>query len=215
MVNDTSLLTPVMGDPATIAAPMYRLLTVRGAGLVEHSRRTGRLARLLGQHHEMTADQLAELQLAGEMHDVGKIDIPDSILLKPARLDSDEWQQMQAHSAMGEHRLVAMGMDPASPIVHAVRHHHEAYDGSGYPDGLAGENIPLYARIISIADSYDAIASARSYHRARSHAEILDIMRRQQHHYDPVLLKKFFGLMHFRTPDNIAASAADTSDQPN
>ncbi len=196
MVFDPSLPPAVDNSPAAIAAAMYRLLSIRGAGLIEHSRRTGRLARSLGEKCGLGPAQLAELQLAGDMHDVGKIDIPDAILLKPARLDAEEWVQMQGHSAMGEHRLIAMGMDAAHPIVSAVRHHHESFDGSGYPDGLSDEAIPLYARIVSIADSYDAIASARSYHRARSHNEILDIMGQQAHHYDPALLQTFFELMH-------------------
>ncbi|MHC1480820.1 HD-GYP domain-containing protein [Frateuria aurantia] len=200
MVYDTPQQASADNDPAAIVATMYRLLGRRGAGLLEHSTRTGHLSRLLGLQVGLHATQLQQLQWAGDLHDVGKIDIPDAILLKPSSLDPDEWRQMQAHSAMGEHLLVAMGMRPEHPIVTAVRHHHESYDGSGYPDGLHGDDIPFFARVISIADSYDAIANARAYHDARSPAEVLRIMKSQRHQYDPALLEVFLDLMH-REPE--------------
>jgi polar amino acid transport system substrate-binding protein len=110
--------------------------------------------------------ELAELEVAALLHDIGKILVPDSILKKPGRLTPDEYAQMTIHPARGAEILARVpGLEVVATI---VRYHHERWDGSGYPDGLSGERIPLASRIISVCDSFNAMTSDRPYRRAMS-----------------------------------------------
>ena len=141
-----------------------------------HSGRTCCLALETGQACGLSADDLATLKLAAELHDVGKIGIPDRVLLKPGRLDDEEMRVMRTHPRRGHDILASIGGERIAKVATVVLHHHEAVDGSGYPDGLKEESIPLLSRIVSVADSYDAIATVRPYHRPRPHAEIMRIL---------------------------------------
>ena len=120
-------------------------------------------------------DQLSRIQLAGLLHDVGKIGVPDSILQKPASLTAEEYAQMKAHSVLGEAIIKAAEM-PAE--ARWVRHHHERIDGAGYPDGLAGAEIPLESRIIHVADAFEAMTSDRPYRRAPGHRYAIEELHR-------------------------------------
>lgn len=115
------------------------------------------IARRLGLDEGLVRD----VERAGLLHDVGKIGTPESILLKPARLDEDEFKIMSEHSEMGGHIIEAVPF--LSPLMPVIRHHHERWDGSGYPDGLAGERIPLLSRVLAVADAFDAMTSERPY----------------------------------------------------
>ena len=130
------------------------------------------------------------------MHDVGKIGIPDNILLKPGKLEPDEWTVMQTHATIGADIL---GGHPSGVLGLAHRialEHHEKFDGSGYPAGLAGEQIHICARIVAIADVYDALTSVRPYKRAWPQDEVLAYLREQRgKHFDPRLVDLFLGLM--------------------
>ena len=127
---------------------------------------------------------------AAELHDVGKIAIPDAILHKPGPLDDDEWAFMRKHTLIGE-RIVAAA--PAlRPVAHVVRTSHERWDGGGYPDGLAGEAIPLGARIVFVCDAYDAMTSDRPYARRMSSADALAEMHRNAGaQFDPLVVEAF------------------------
>lgn len=165
-----------------------------------HSERVVRLSLELGRECGLSEDQLAVLALAAEFHDIGKIGIPDRVLQKPAPFDDDEWENMKQHPVIGERIMLAIGHEHTAQAAVAVRHHHEHFDGSGYPDGLAGEAIPFYSRIISLADSYDAIAVTRPYHKARGHAAIMDILHAEAIvKHDPALLEIFSQLIE-RSP---------------
>jgi putative nucleotidyltransferase with HDIG domain len=121
----------------------------------------------------------AELDLLGHaalFHDIGKLAIPDAILLKPSTLTSDEWALMQRHADEGARIIDRLGF--LNDAVPAIRHHHERWDGTGYPDGLAGEDIPLGARIIHVADALDSMLTTRIYRAARPADEALDELRR-------------------------------------
>lgn len=104
---------------------------------------------------------LVALYRGGYLHDVGKVGIPDSILFKPGVLTADEWVTMRSHTTRGED--ICRHMKSLAPVLPIIRHHHERWDGSGYPDGLRGEQIPLLARVLQIVDIYDALTSARPY----------------------------------------------------
>ena len=132
------------------------------------------------------------------LHDIGKVGIPDRVLLKPGRLDAEEWALMKTHSRLGADsiaRAVADTHEPVAFLRHAMDialHHHERWDGSGYPDGLAGEAIPLAARLMAVADVFDALVSPRVYKTAMSFEQARETMAAQRGlHFDPDLLDTF------------------------
>jgi putative two-component system response regulator len=118
-------------------------------------------------------DQLA-IHRGGYLHDIGKIGVPDAILFKRGLLTDEEWQTMRLHTIRGED--ICRPMKTLAPVLPIIRSHHERWDGSGYPDGLAGENIPLLARILQVADIYDALTTARPYKPAFTHEHAIEIM---------------------------------------
>src|SRR5579884_328549 len=128
------------------------------------------LGRALGLPRQ---DQLA-LYRGGYLHDIGKIGIPDAILFKRGLLTDEEWQVMRLHTVKGEE--ICKPMKSLAPVLPIIRSHHEKWDGTGYPDGLSGEEIPLLARILQVADIYDALTTARPYKKALSHAEASRLM---------------------------------------
>ena len=124
-----------------------------------HILRIGFYSASIGRQLGLSADQVEVLLLAAPMHDVGKIGVPDQILLKPGRLDADEWLKVKAHSRIGHGILEGAGYDVLRDAATIALTHHEKWDGSGYPDGLAGDQIPLSGRIVAVADVFDALIS--------------------------------------------------------
>jgi diguanylate cyclase (GGDEF)-like protein/putative nucleotidyltransferase with HDIG domain len=148
----------------------------RDAYTAGHSRRVQQLALAVGRELGLSQAELDLLGHAALFHDIGKLAIPDAILLKPASLTADEWALMQRHADEGARIIDRLGfLDDAVP---AIRHHHERFDGTGYPDGLAGEDIPLGARIIHVADALDSMLTTRIYRAARPADEALEELRR-------------------------------------
>ncbi len=130
-----------------------------------HSRRVRRLAVAIGQELGLPSEELESLGHAATFHDIGKAAIPDEILLKPAGLSESEWALMRRHSVEGARMIASVrAFKSAVPV---VLHHHERYDGTGYPHGLAGDEIPLGARIVHLADAVDSMLSNRVYRRGR------------------------------------------------
>ena len=155
---------------------LMQVLSERTPDLHYHVYGVGQLVRDLGRDFGLDADQLDELLRAAELHDVGKLGIPDAILDKPGPLDDEEWLLMRQHSAIGERILNA---DPVmQPVARLVRASHERWDGTGYPDGLAGTAIPLGARIIAACDALDAMTSDRCYQSGRTLPDALAELRR-------------------------------------
>ena len=165
-----------MEDLARATAAVNRALRERDENTSAHSGRTCGLAMETGQACGLSPEDLATLELAAQLHDVGKIGIPDRVLLKPGRLDDEELRVMRTHPRRGHDILAAIGGERIAKVATIVLHHHEAVDGSGYPDGLTDESIPLLSKIVSVADCYDAIATVRPYHRPRPHAEIMRML---------------------------------------
>ncbi|RTE64813.1 HD domain-containing protein [Amphritea opalescens] len=171
-------------------------LGFRDRSTLEHSDRVQTLASELGQAVGLSECQLSALKISAKFHDIGKIGIPDSILMKPTKLDADDWEVMQRHPAIGEQILCSIELDGAEQAAHIIRHHHEHFDGGGYPDRIAGEDIPIGARIISIVDSYDAMAFTRPYHQGRRHTDIIDLINRESgSKHDPYLLRYFYRMI--------------------
>jgi diguanylate cyclase (GGDEF)-like protein len=149
------------------------------------SRWAVRIARQLGLSHE----DVEEVRLAGVLHDIGKVGIPFDVLSKPARLTPEEYEVMKNHSVLGERILAPLMMGSIRRISRMVRHHHETFDGNGYPDRLKGESIPLGARILAIADSFDTIISDRAYKMGLSYKDgIFELHRCRGTQFDPQLV---------------------------
>lgn len=170
----------------------------------EHCSRVAGLSLELGAACSLSERELALLQICAGFHDVGKIGIPDRVLKKMTRYTEDDWVLMKEHAVRGERILRAAGLEDGDAIALGVRHHHERYDGSGYPDGIRGERIPILARIVSVVDAYDAMARMRLYQASRPHAHIMEELRREAgRQHDPYVVKKLDGIMDqsaFRVP---------------
>ena len=147
----------------------------RDAYTANHSKRVQDLTLRIGRELDLSQSELDVLGYASLFHDIGKLGIPDSILMKPAQLDTEEWRLMRRHADEGARIIDRLGF--LSDAVPAIRHHHERFDGSGYPDGLRGEEIPLGARIIHVADALDSMLTSRIYRQALTEEEALDELR--------------------------------------
>jgi HD-GYP domain-containing protein (c-di-GMP phosphodiesterase class II) len=158
-----------------VEAVLLRILNQRAPDLSAHVNAVKSLALAMGETLELPPGELATLGRASELHDIGKIAIPDAILNKAGPLDEDEWGFMYQHTILGE-RIVAAAKSLAS-VGGLIRSSHERWDGTGYPDGLAGESIPLASRIILVCDAYDAITSERPYSPARDPESALAELR--------------------------------------
>ena len=157
-----------------------------------HAQRVTSFAIKLGELVGLKEHNLRQLHLASILHDIGKIGIPDKVLLKQEPLTDKEWNIIRTHSEKGA-RILNLLRDPRMGIViDAVRHHHERYDGKGYPEGLKGSDIPFLGRIIAVADSFDAMISDRPYRKGLSKEEALkEIERCANTQFDPQLVQLF------------------------
>jgi two-component system, cell cycle response regulator len=169
---------------------LVRILREREPELSEHLEGVADLAAGIGRRLHMGAEDLDVLARAAELHDVGKIGIPDHILQKPGPLDDGEWELIHTHTLIGERILDAA---PAmAPVSRVVRSSHEHWDGTGYPDGLAGPEIPLAARIVAVCDAYDAMVTDRPYRAARSPQQAVAELRRcAGSQFDPAIVELF------------------------
>ncbi len=165
-----------------------------------HSERLAGYAERLGESLGLREEDLRELQIASWLHDIGKVAVPDSILLKPGPLNAEETEIVRQHPVVGE--KICAPLKSLRRILPVIRHHHERMDGSGYPDGLRGEKIPLRAQILQIADIYDALVTERPYRGALSSEEALQILRREVMNgwLNASLVSKFSKICH--TGDN-------------
>ncbi len=156
-----------------------------------HCDRVANYAVRLGQRLGCNEEELSALRIGGVLHDIGKIVVPEAVLLKHGQLSDDEWQLIRQHPGVGEQLCAPLAS--LRPVLPIIRHHHERFDGSGYPDGLKGSKIPLVARIFQIADIYDALTTARPYKPALSRAQAMQIMQENvnQGSLDPSLLAQF------------------------
>jgi len=157
----------------------------------DHCERLARMGVRLGRCLGLPGDSLQALRRGGYLHDVGKVAVPDAILLKPARLSEEEWVVMRRHTLVGEE--ICRRLRSLALVLPIIRSHHERWDGSGYPDGLKSDAIPLLARVLQMVDIYDALRTARPYKPAFSASEAVKQMEREagQGWLDPQLLSEF------------------------
>jgi len=176
--------------------PLTVALHERDSHTHSHCDRVVDVSERLGRQCALTEDDIELLKIGAAFHDIGKIGIPDNVLLKPGSFDPPEWAVMKTHAEIGERIVRGIDAEGVDEVANSVRCHHEYFNGGGYPDGLSGEAIPIYARILSITDSFDAIVMTRNYHRARSCKETLDILQQEEGtKHDPFLLRQFFTMI--------------------
>ncbi len=179
-------------------AMLRRLVELRSGGLEHHEQRIGRYAFVLCHALNLDPEFCEAMRQACSFHDLGKVVLPDAILLKPTTLTPDEWNIMCTHSLLG-HDILKHGTGPITRLAASVAlTHHECFDGSGYPAGLQGYDIPLAGRIATVCDVYDALREDRVYRPGLTHEHAMDIILKGDGHtrptqFDPQVLQTFAG----------------------
>lgn len=194
-------LTDQFDSAESMLFALARMVEAKDGNTGDHCSRLSHSGVVLGKALGLGADERMALRRGGVLHDIGKLGIPDSILLKPGPLTEEEWVVMRQHVDIGA-RLVA-GIKSMRLTVPIIRHHHEKWDGSGYPDGLRGEQIPLLARVFQIVDIYDALAHARPYKRALERQQVMDILASEAARgwRDPQVTDVFLDILNTRPQD--------------
>lgn len=179
----------------TVLLALARSIEAKDPYTEGHCERLARYAAALGTHLHQPADHVIALERAGTLHDIGKVAVPDSILLKPGPLDDAEWAVMREHPVVGER--ICTGLKSLRLVLPVIRHHHEKWNGSGYPDGLRGTAIPLTARILQVVDVFDALATDRPYRRALPMAVALQTLQDEAGRgwWDPGLVSAWQALL--------------------
>lgn len=187
---------PVFAALYTYTKALSVALGYRDLSTRLHSERVLGLSETIGVGCGLSGTELGILRIAATFHDIGKIGIPDHILLKPSGLDEAEVAAIKEHSEIGQRIIAATELEGSEQVSLVIRQHHEHYNGLGYPDRLSGEEISICSRIISIADSYDAMAVTRSYQDGKAHLEVMDILHQETGgKHDPELMRIFFEII--------------------
>ncbi|MCX7894753.1 MAG: response regulator [Thermoanaerobaculum sp.] len=192
-----------LDDAERMLFAVARAVEARDEGTGEHCDRLSHLAVWLGKQLGLDEDALKALRRAGYLHDIGKIAIPDRILHKPGPLDPEEWVIMRSHVEIGVE--ICSPLRTLQPVIPIIRHHHERRNGSGYPDGLKGEQIPYLARVFQVADVFDALTSRRPYRSPLPPQEAVRVLREETARglWDPEVVEVFAGALeqrHYQLP---------------
>jgi putative two-component system response regulator len=184
-------LTKDLDSAEEMLFSIARAVEARDEGTGDHCDRLSDLAARLGERMGLHADSIKTLRRAGYLHDIGKIGIPDAVLLKPGRLTDEEWAVMRSHVEIGVR--ICAPLRTFRPVLPIIRHHHERRDGTGYPDRLSGEEIPELARLFQVVDVFDALTNDRPYRKALSATEALALMQGETSlgWWDPVVVDAF------------------------
>ena len=189
-----------------IAQTLGKAAALRDHETEAHNLRVAYLSALFGQRLNFSKKQLRSLMKGAFLHDIGKIGIPDKILLKNGKLDEDEWKAMKQHPILGKELVSSMPW--FEDAIDIILYHHEKFDGSGYPKGLKGNQIPLNARIFAVIDVFDALVSKRPYKKPLSKDEALNIIKQESSkHFDPKIVDLFDKNIH-----NIYKNIYDSSE---
>jgi putative two-component system response regulator len=169
--------TDALDSAESVILSLAMTIEARDRGTDGHCQRLAKYAVALGERLALPGDDLDALRIGGYLHDIGKVGIPDRVLLKDGRLTTDEFELMKSHTVIGDHLCATLRfLRRIRPI---VRHHHEHLDGSGYPDGLAGADVPLLAQIMGIVDVFDALTTSRPYKPAMSAEQACAVLREE------------------------------------
>lgn len=200
-------------EAETILFALAQAVEQRDKGTGMHCQRLAAYSLIIGEALKLDKADLTALYRGGYLHDIGKICVPDAILFKKGSLTDEEWVIMRQHTTQGE--LICMPMRSLAPVLPIIRNHHERWDGTGYPDGLRGEEIPLLARILQVADIYDALTSVRSYKAAMTPEHAGQIMREElaRGWRDPELVPLFLNILaerpEYAEAENLERSLAN------
>jgi len=184
-----------------------RLLDERDHYTAVHSRNVAELAVQIAEEMGLSEAEIEKVDIAARVHDIGKVAVPDLILLKPGPLSDEDWEVMKRHPVISAELIE--GIEIYAGVAHAVRHEHERWDGSGYPDGLKGDEIPLFSRLIAAADVYDALSTDRPYQRAFSCEETIELIRDMKGaELDPEIVDVLLRVIH-TLPQEAPSSQVD------
>jgi putative two-component system response regulator len=189
-------LTDGLEASEAVLFTLARVVEARDADTKGHCSRLSAIAEQLAEQLEMPLRDRVALRRAGIVHDIGKVVVPDAVLLKRGPLTKGEWSVMRSHAAAGER--ICAPLRSFRDLLPIIRHHHERLDGSGYPDGLAGDAIPMTARVLQVADVFDALTMARPYKKALTAAEALGVMEHEVRGgwWDPTVFEAFRLMVH-------------------
>jgi putative nucleotidyltransferase with HDIG domain len=188
--NNPFMKLPAHNEAERVLFGLAARAEMREAYSATHPKRVASAAVHIGRRLGLCDSDLVALYRGGLTHDIGKIFVPDAVLHKPGPLNAEEEMQMREHPIIGERIL--QHLESAADILPIIRHHHERFDGGGYPDGLTGHNIPLFARIVSISDAHDALSSDRPYRTRRDQGDVIEtLMRGAGHQWDRELVSFF------------------------
>jgi len=208
----SATLTSIGSKPDSLSS-VYALVSAveaKNPYAYKHSKKVNTYAVALAERIGLSPDDVLKVSTAALLHDIGIISIPDRVLGKKGELNSGDWQAIRAHPKLGA--TIVSNIPSLIPCVSSILHHHERWDGTGYPDGLKGEEIPLEARILAIADSFAAMTSARPYRSALSQEEILQELRKGSGtQFDPKLVEIFISMIQAGLPEK-ARMAQDAPD---
>lgn len=198
------------GAQGDVIAALGEALLERDRYTGEHSESVVELVERVARGLALSAREVEHVKAAAALHDIGKVAIPDDVLNKQGPLDDDEWKVMREHPVIGERILRAIpGM---GPIARIVRHEHERFDGTGYPDGIAGDEIPIGARIILACDAYHAMTSDRPYRKAMTHAEaVRELATAAGTQFDPRVTEVLIGCLYGRRQSGQGRTEAETA----
>ncbi len=188
-------VTDQLVDAETILFTIARVVEYRDYSTGAHCGRLSQMADVFGRSLGLREVDIESLKRGAVMHDIGKVGISDSILAKNGPLTDKEWLIMQTHTIIGAKLLDRL--KKMAPVIEIIRHHHERYDGTGYPDGLSGEDIPFLARVFQIMDIYDALSSKRPYKEAYAREIVIEKMKSETDDgkWDPKLMKAFLSIL--------------------
>jgi putative two-component system response regulator len=198
-------LVDSLEEAETILFALAQTVEQRDVYTGQHCQRLAVASVMLGEALGLSHSDLTALYRGGYLHDIGKISIPDAILFKQGLLCEEEWEVMRSHPVRGEE--ICQPMKSLWPVLPIIRNHHERWDGTGYPDGLAGEDIPLLARILQVADIYDALITERPYKPALSHDQAFALMEEEVRRgwRDPELVPLFVSTMQAKNLADMSA----------
>ena len=186
-------------------------IELNDSGMRGHARRVAFYAAMIADRLNLSVEDQEHVRLAAFLHDLGKVGVPADLMLRPAALSAAERAIVEQHSVTGARLLEPLGLPRAIPV--SVRHHHEHWDGGGYPDGLAGEEIPLISRVIAVVDAFDAMSSHRPYRDALPRSAVVDEFERfSGSQFDPLIAKEFLTILEATAEDMYMTLLADSTE---
>ncbi|HEX5131001.1 MAG TPA: HD domain-containing phosphohydrolase [Candidatus Krumholzibacteria bacterium] len=209
-VDNARLYDDLRGLFYNTVETLVRTIQAKDQYTAGHSTRVSRYSLMIAERLGLTTKEKHQLYLAAMLHDIGKIGVPDDLLNRPGKLSEEEMERVRSHVQVGASMIEMLG--EMHPIVPLIRHHHECYDGSGYPDGLKGEQIPLISRIIAVADMYDAMTSDRPYRKRRTHQMAVDeILAVSGKTIDPRVANTFLEVLKDLVPTDAKAPVTEVT----